>query len=111
MNKEEKAKLAADPEAYVAQLKAEYDAVIASNNEEIEALKAEVATLSDKNAKVTGEVPGTYKSKDGKKFRFVKGCVNSRNLEGKIVPSVDLLKDKEYMEKMIELGAAIIEEV
>jgi len=72
-------------------------------NAEIKDLKAEVKKLTVVNAKISNVVPGTYTSEEGSKYRFKKGHVKTR-WAGAIVPSVDLLKNKEAMEYLIDIN-------
>jgi cell division septum initiation protein DivIVA len=84
--------------------------------EKIEALQTENAELkktaeeaTSKLAKVNNQVPGVYKQKEsGKTYRFKKGFMKV-NLKGTVHESVDVLKNAEMMDHLIEIGFGGIE--
>lgn len=90
-------------------------AVASSSNEialqgEKDELTQKLEALSTENSELTGVVPGTFKH--GKKeYRFVKGALKTRNMDGQIVASVELLEDAKEMEYLIKMGYGLIEEV
>lgn len=94
---------------------------VARENEE---LKAQVETLtadleelskaSEKGIKAANTVPGKYTSKEHKvSIRFKDGCVKTR-VEGKIVDSTEIIKNKggiytAFLDNLIAIEAGVIE--
>jgi hypothetical protein len=81
---------------------------IAALEAENKKLKAENAKVSKDLAKVNNEVPGSFKMEDGRVVKFKKGFVKV-NLKGKIIDSVDVLKDADIMNHLVEIGFGGIE--
>lgn len=115
MNKAQQAAFDKDPVAFA-------ESLIAKNAEDKkaheEALKAkdeahaaELKAIQGDAKKALKIVPGTFKSKGGKTYKFKDGHVKTRNADNIIVDSESLLTDREFMQRLVDIESGVIEEV
>lgn len=88
---------------------------IQDKDDEIGKITLELDDIKSATKKILKEVPGTFKSTNGKTYRFKKGALKTRLAnQQNLVDSEELIKDKAhhpYLEKLIEVGYGLLEEV